>query len=286
MKTKKEVKTNNNRKEYFMRRLTKYCCLFVVMLTFVLTAYVNAEQEENMSIGRRFHYETSFGDQGYKGKDIGWGGQVPLYKEYESASKVKLPTPDFEGLSVEEAIRKRRSERYFADKPMTLEQLAQMLLSAGGITYSSNGWDFRAAPSGGALYPMEIYVIALNVGTLANGLYHFQVSDNTLELIKEGDFGRQIHKASNEQEAVGTSPVTLILTARFDRSTVKYGDRGYRYIYIEAGAICENIYLEATSLGLGTVAVGAFHDDALNRLLEIDGINEAALLVMPVGIPR
>ena len=239
-----------------------------------------------MSIGQKFHHETSFGDKGYKGKDIGWGGQVPLYKEYESASKVKLPSPDFEGLSVEEAVRKRRSERHFADKAMSLEQLAQVLLSAGGITYSSNGWDFRAAPSGGALYPIEIYVIALNVDTLSDGLYHFQVSDNSLELIKEGDFGRQIHRAANEQEAVGSSPVTLILTARFDRSTVKYGDRGYRYIYIEVGAICENIYLEATSLGLGTVAVGAFHDDGLNRLLEIDGADEAALLVMPLGIPR
>jgi len=269
-----------------MKQATKCCCLFVVMLTFALTACVNAEQEENMSIGQKFHHETSFGDKGYKGKDIGWGGQVPLYKKYEGASKVKLPTPDFEGLSVEEAVRKRRSERYFADKAMSLEQLAQVLLSAGGITYSSSGWDFRAAPSGGALYPIEIYVVARNVDTLADGLYHFQVSDNSLELIKEGDFDRQIHKAANEQEAVGSSPVTLILTARFDRSTVKYGDRGYRYIYIEAGAICENIYLEATSLGLGTVAVGAFNDDSLNRLLEIDGADEAALLVMPLGIPR
>jgi len=269
-----------------MKNKKKCCCLFVVMLICAFVVRVSANEEENMSIGQRFHYETSFGDKGYKGKDIGWGGQVPLYKKYESASKVKLPELDLEGMSVENAIKNRRSERYFTDKPMSLKQLAQILLSADGITYSSDGWDFRAAPSGGALYPIEIYVIAHNVDTLANGLYHFQVSDNSLELIKEGDFDRQIYKAANEQDAVGSSPVTLILTARFDRSIVKYGDRGYRYIYIEAGAICENIYLEATSLGLGTVAVGAFNDDSLNRLLEIDGADEAALLVMPLGIPR
>ncbi len=269
-----------------MKNATRCYCLFVVMLTFGLTASANAEQEDNMSIGQRFHQETSFGDKGYKGKDIRWGRQVPLYKKYESTSKVKLPTPEIEGLSVEEAIRRRRSERYFADKAISLEQLAQVLLSADGITYSSNGWDFRSAPSGGALYPVEIYVIARNVDTLTDGLYHFQVSDNSLELISEGDFSRQVYKAANEQEAMGSSPVTLILTARFDRSTVKYGDRGYRYVYIEAGAICQNIYLEATSLGLGTVAVGAFDDDALNRLVGVDGANEAALLIMPLGIPR
>ncbi len=257
-----------------------------VLLSAMLTLPVKSSQMDSMSIGQRFHNETSFGDKGYKGKDISWGGQVPLYKKYESASKVKLPTPVFEGMSVEKAIRERRSKRYFVDRPMTLKQLAQILLSADGVTDSLGGYDFRAAPSGGALYPIETYVIVLNVDTLANGLYHFQVSDNSLELVKEGEFGLQIHKAANEQEAVGSSPVTLILTARFDRSTVKYGDRGYRYVYIEAGAICENTYLQATSLGMGTVAIGAFNDDAVNRLLGVDGVSEAALLIMPVGFPR
>lgn len=264
----------------------RYYCITIALLGVVLAAPVEAEQEDSMSIGQRFHYETSFGDKGYEGKNIGWGKSVPLYKKYEGAPKVKLPTAAFEGMSVENAIRERRSERYFADRPLSLKQLAQILLSADGVTYSGGGYDFRAAPSGGALYPIEIYVIACNVDALADGLYHFQVSDNSLELVKEGDLGKQIHKAANEQDGVGLSPVTLILTARFDRSTVKYADRGYRYIYIEAGAICENIYLQATSLGMGTVAVGAFNDDAVNRLLGVDGIDEATLLIMPVGFPK
>jgi len=85
---------------------------------------------------------------------------------------------------------------------------------------------------------------------------------------------------------VGASPVTIILTARFDRTTRKYADRGYRYAYIEVGAICENIYLQAQSLDLGTAAVGAFNDASLNDFLDIDGRSEAAILIMPVGVPR
>lgn len=255
-------------------------------LTSTWTVGVSADKEENMSIGQRFHYETSFDDKGYKGKNIGWGEHVPLYKKYAEAPNTKLPAADSAGMSVEKAIRNRRSVRYFAEQPLSLQQLAQILQSADGITDSSDDYDFRAAPSGGALYPIEIYVITRNIDTLADGLYHFQVSDNSLEHIKEGDFGQQIHRAANEQDAVGLSPVTLILTARFDRSTVKYADRGYRYIYIEAGAICENVYLQVTSLGLGTVAVGAFNDDAVDELLGIDGVKEATLLMMPVGIPR
>jgi len=260
--------------------------IIVALWAVVLAVPAGATQEDSMSIGQKFHYETSFGNQGYKGEDVRFGKNLPLYKEYKGAAKVKLPPAALEGMRLEKAIQQRESQRYFADKPMSLQHLAQILVSADGITHSSDGWDFRAAPSGGALYPIEIYVVVSNVDTLANGLYHFQVSDNSLELLKEEDLERQIHSASHKQEAVGASPVTLILTARFDRSTVKYGDRGYRYTYIEAGAICENIYLQAISLGLGTVAIGAFNDDAVARLVGIDGLEEAALLLMPVGFPR
>ncbi len=264
----------------------KRYCMIVALLGVVLVNPAKAEGEDSMSIGQRFHYETGFSEKGYKGERISWGEKVPLYKRYGGVPKVKLPEADFEGMSVEQAIGERRSERDFTDQSISLEMLGQVLLSADGITYSGAGYDFRAAPSGGALYPIEVYVIAGNVDSLADGLYHFQVSDSSLELIRKGDFRESAHKAANEQDAVGSSPVTIILTARFDRSTVKYADRGYRYIYIEAGAISENVYLQATSLGLGTVVVGAFNDDVLNGLLGIDGVNEAALLLMPLGFPR
>ena len=208
---------------------------------------------------------------------------MPLYKEYPGAKKIKLPRPSFAGAPVETVIRERKSVRSFSDRTVSLEHLAQLLLSADGLTHNLGSYALRAAPSGGALYPVELYVIVTNIEQLDMGLYHLQVADSSRELVKAGHFNRQIHRAANEQSAVGSSPLTVILTSRFDRSTRKYADRGYRYIYMEAGAICENVYLQAGSLGMGTVAVGAFNDRWLNELLEIDGVKEAALLIMPTG---
>ncbi len=256
-----------------------------MLLSACLSSCGQAQEPQTLSIGQLFHHETSFGDAGFKGKNIGWGQAAPLYKKYDKAQKVELPKPSFAGLSVEKAIQKRKSVRSFMESPMNLEQLARILLSANGITQQRGGIARRATPSGGALYPLDLYVIATNVDELTNGLYHFQVSDSSLELVKEGDFSIQIFEAANEQRAVGASPITIILTARFGRITQKYADRGYRYAYIEAGAACQNIYLQATSLDMGTVAVGAFNDDSLNELLGIDGLHEAALLIMPVGYP-
>jgi len=241
----------------------------------------------NMSIGERFHHETAFGDSGVKGENPKAGDSFPLYKTYESSSSIALPLEKYDGLTVEQAIQKRRSVRHYSDKALLLPHLTRVCLSACGLTHMLGAMDItlRAAPSGGALYPIELYVIAHDIDSLADGLYHFQVKDSTLELIREGDLSRDINDAAFNQSWVGASPATLVLTARFARSTRKYFDRGYRYTYMEAGAICENIYLQATSLGLGTVSVGAFNDDALNELLGVDGINEAALLIMPIGYP-
>ncbi|MFZ5980031.1 MAG: SagB/ThcOx family dehydrogenase [Candidatus Zixiibacteriota bacterium] len=259
--------------------------LFIANVVLVFWAST-AVPADSLSIGQIFHRETSFNIDGvFNGKNIAWGKQIPPFKFYPEAKKIELPESSFSGLTVEEAIVRRKSDRSFTDRPLTTAELAQILLSADGITHThiSGAFSMRTAPSGGALYPIELYVIVNKVDSLENGLYHFQVSNNSLELLKSGDFSGQIHEAANNQDAVGKSPITVILTARFERSTIKYADRGYRYVYMEAGAICENIYLQATSLKLGTVAVGAFNDERLNNFLEIDGLNEAALLIMPVG---
>ena len=266
---------------------TKIVCAVGLMTAILSIGDAQADKSEGkMSIGQRFHHETSFGDRGYKGDGSYRGRNLPLYKVYDGALTVSLPPPKPGSRSVEEAIAQRRSTRRFADRPISLEELSQLLLAAAGITYDRKGLFLRAAPSGGALYPCEIYVVAQTIDSLKAGLYHYQVSDSTLELVEETDLGRQLHLVSHRQDAVGSSPATLILTARFERSTRKYGDRGFRYTYIEAGAIAENICLQTTSLGLGTVCIGAFNDDALNKLLGIDGDEETALLIMPVGIPR
>ncbi|RKX29124.1 MAG: nitroreductase [Candidatus Zixiibacteriota bacterium] len=265
---------------------TIMCVVCLLMnLAPIGSAQIN-EPEDQMSIGQQFHSETSFSDQGYKGESSYRGRQLPLYKIYKGTVTVSLRKPSSGNKSVEEAIAQRCSVRHFAETPVSLEELSQLLRAAAGITHESNGVSLRAVPSGGALYPCEVYIVVQNVDSLTSGLYHFQVSDTSMELLDNGDYGHQLHLASFRQNAVGSPPVTIILTARFDRSTRKYGDRGYRYTYIEAGAIAENICLQAVSLGLGTVFIGAFNDDALNQLLGIDGIEESALLILPIGVSR
>ena len=256
-----------------------------ISLTYA-SAALGGEGNDLMSIGPGFHNETGFGNSGIKGKKITFGRQLPLYKTYENAPKIKLPEAASLDTSLGQTIKGRKSIRDFARIPLEPDILAALLLAADGITGAGNSFDRRSAPSGGALYPIEIYIIADSVRALAKGIYHFQVSDSSLEMISEGNFNNVIHRAANNQDAVGKSPLTLILTARFERSTKKYADRGYRYTYMESGAICQNIYLAATALSLGTVAVGAFNDDAVNEMLGIDGRYEAALLIMPVGFPR
>lgn len=259
--------------------------LFVTLIL-IMPLMILAGEDEKMSIGEQFQYQTSFGDNGFKGKEIGFGREIPLYKKYENASRIILSIPGENNMSVEKAISERQSVRSFSDRPLTLEQIARILLSADGLTHSQGGFEMRSAPSGGALYPVDIYLAAFEVENLKPGLYHFQVSDSSLELIKEGNFREPLHKAAFEQGVVYQGRASIIMTARFDRSTKKYSDRGYRYTYIEAGAVCQNVYLQVTSLGLGTTAVGAFNDDALNQMLGINGKDEAALLIMPVGHPK
>lgn len=209
-----------------------------------------------------------------------------MYKTYKNAPKTSLPAPITGNMALEPAIRARRSVRTFADKPLRFPQVSQILLSAYGITQRRGDEDHRSVPSAGAMFPLDLYLLAHHVDSLAPGLYHFQVLDSTLELIKPGDFSEQIHEACNGQSTVGSSPATLILTATYGRITPRYGDRGYQYSHMEVGAVCQNVYLQATSLGLGTCAVGAFDDDAVSHLLELGRRREVPMLVMPVGVPR
>lgn len=260
----------------------------VILLLGVTQLCTVAAQDVSMSIGEKFHYETGFDESGAVSNDLKFGDSLPLYKTYPNDAKVTLPIVEYDGLSVEMAIQMRESVRAFKDSSISLTDLSLLLQAAYGITRHSPDElnSRRSVPSGGALYPMEIYVIIDSVDGLGAGLYHYQAMDHSLEIIQEGYFSEEIHAAANNQACVGQTPLAIILTARFARSTHKYADRGYRYTYIEAGAVCQNIYLQATSLGLGTVAVGAFDDAAVNELLQVDGTSEAALLIMPVGRPR
>ncbi len=200
---------------------------------------------------------------------------------------VYLPLPKFKvgKLIVEEAIAFRRSIREFKDEPITLLQLSQILWAAQGITNTQHG--FRAAPSAGATYPLEIYVVVKEGGVegLAAGIYHYDPYTHSLRLIRKGDFSNDLFEASLEQPWVRDAAVNIVITAIYERTTGRYGERGIRYVHIEVGHVGQNIYLEATNLGLGTVAIGAFYDDEVRKVLGVKS-NEHPLYIMPIGVPK
>lgn len=203
-----------------------------------------------------------------------------MFKKYKDAEKISLPQDfKYRGICVEEAIIKRRSKRDFAQKPMSLKELSCLLYYASGITKGN----LRAAPSAGALYPIEIYPVIHQVEGIKPGIYHYSVLDHSLELLKEGDYRERISRQCLGQESVRNCGVVFIMSAVFARTKWKYRDRAYRFVLLEAGYIGENIYLSATSLGLGICAIGAFFDNSINKELNIDGIKEAVIHITVVG---
>lgn len=263
----------------------------IIILLILLIGYnlnfsdKNITGKNDLTIGEKFHVETGQSLLGSIKKILQTKSikAPPMYKNYSSSEKIKLPVPDHQGPAFETSLKKRRSIRNFKSAGISLQELSQLLFAAQGITGKMYGKNLRTAPSGGALYPIELYVVINNVTGIEKGIYHYSVIDHSLELIKKGDHTDQVTDASFKQEMAGEASVTFIMTAIFARITSKYGDRGYRYAYIECGHISQNIYLQSTSLGLGSVCIGAFSDSDVNSLLEIDGRNEAAIYLHSVG---
>ena len=196
---------------------------------------------------------------------------------------VQLPDPIHQGITVEEALKQRRSIRDFADQPISLHALSQLLFAAQGITGESYGTKLRSSPSAGALYPMEIYVFAHSVDNLSPGLFHYDPYKHALRPIKKGIMRDAIEAAGLGQSSLGDAAAVIVCTAIAQRTTAKYGQRGHKYVLIETGHVGQNILLQAVSLGLGAVPVGAFLDHELNDLLGIDGKRESAHYLIAVG---
>lgn len=209
----------------------------------------------------------------------------PQIVEVESGI-FKLPTPVTVGnVSVEEAIFRRRSKREYLDRPLDGFQLSQLLWTTQGITEPR--WGLRAAPSAGATYPLEVYaVVGQNcVKDLNAGIYRYNPKDHTIVLVASGDFRHELSAAALNQPWVANAPVSLVLAAVYERTTVIYGSRGIRYVDMEAGHVGQNVYLTATAMGLGTVVVGAFHDEQVQRVLGLPK-DQIPLYVIPVGYPK
>jgi len=154
------------------------------------------------------------------------------------------------------------------------------------MTAKEGGWYFRAAPSAGGLYPIETYILARAVEGLDRGIYHFRPHVFDLEFIKAGSYATVLAEAALGQEMIREAQATFIWTAIVARSAWKYRQRAYRYIYMEAGHIAQNLYLAGTAAGLGVWAVGAFFDDRVNGLIEVDGVEEATVYLAAVGWPK
>lgn len=175
---------------------------------------------------------------------------------------ISLPQPKYSSaVSVEEAILKRRSVREYAEGNLTPEEISQILWSAQGITDEAKG--FRAAPSAGALYPLEIYLVT------RDGIFHYKPDAHALTQTYRGDIRKSLAQAAVGQEWVEEAPATLVITAIFERTTWKYGERGIKYVYMEAGHAAQNVYLQSVSLGLGSVVIGAFYDEEVQKLLNL-----------------
>lgn len=185
---------------------------------------------------------------------------------------ITLPKPNQNGqMPLEKAIATRRSHREFSPQPLTLQQIGQLAWAAQG---QEPGKKYRTAPSAGATYPLELFVVT------GDGLFQYLPAKHALEKLTDQDLRAVLASAAWGQGFVEEAPVTFIFAAEFSRTTRRYGERGVRYVYMEAGHAAQNVHLQAESLGLGSVAVGAFDDDAVGRVLSLPKILEPIYMVV------
>jgi SagB-type dehydrogenase family enzyme len=197
---------------------------------------------------------------------------------------IRLPDPSTEGgLPLWQAMAARRSVRFYSDEPMTPEVLSQLLWSTHGITGGLGGRGLRNAPSAGACYPIDAHVVVNSVAGLAPGLYRYLEGEHALVLERPGDVGSELAKAAHGQKMLSRASVAFVWTAVISKTTTRYGERGLRYILLDAGHVGQNMYLAATSLGYGCCAVAAFDDDAVNGVVGVDGEVETTVYLASVG---
>jgi SagB-type dehydrogenase family enzyme len=239
----------------------------------------------DMSVGESFQEKTKHRREAMAGKELDWNKKPPVYKIYPDAVIIELPSPMNSSMPLPEVLRGRRSVRRFTEEPLSLERLSFLLWACAGIRETRGGHNFRTAPSAGALYPIETYLAVNSVDGLQPGLYHYRIRDHALELLREGVMGEEIAHAALEQEMCAQAPVAFIWTAMFERSKWKYGQRAYRYVYLDAGHIGGNLAMAAVSIGLGSCQIAAAFDDEVNKLIGIDGAEESVLYMSVVGSP-
>lgn len=236
-------------------------------------------------IGHLFQRETKYRRDRPCGGMVDWRQNPSPYKEYAGSEEIELPSFTPPGAALEWCIRTRRSVREYAHEPVSLDQISFMLWASAGLRERAGGYGFRNAPSAGALYPIETYLLVNNCSGLKKGIYHYSVRRHSLETVKQGDFGEMLAHASLGQSMCAEAPCVFIWSAVFGRSEWKYKDRAYRYVYLEAGHMAQNLALAAVSLGFGTCQIAAFFDDEVNQLISLDGTEESVIYLSSVGRP-
>ncbi|HME25306.1 MAG TPA: SagB/ThcOx family dehydrogenase [Acetobacteraceae bacterium] len=223
------------------------------------------------------------------------------YKVYPTAKTISLPLISLpldewsacaSSLTLEEVIQRRRTVRTFSGEPLSLSIISKLLHYTYGITTTSTpppglrnrNVCFRAAPSAGALYPLEVYLVTWRTLGLNPGIYHYCVPTHSLELVAAGNFADEATEYTFCEDLIDTAAGFFFVTGIFQRTMLKYNERGYRFVLLDAGHMAENMCLMACSLGLGIVPIGGFQDDEINRVLAVDGINETVVYAMAVGV--
>ena len=194
--------------------------------------------------------------------------------------RIKLPKPKYNSdVSLEESLAKRRSVRDFTGELLTIEEVSQLLWAAQGKTSDRGG---RTAPSAGALYPLEVYVIVGDVQGLAVGIYLYKPKEHEVVMIADKDVRQQLAGAALGQSCVKNGAIDLVFTAVYQRTTRKYGNRGIKYVHMEIGHAAQNVCLQATAIDLGAVTIGAFNDQEVSKILNLPK-DEEPLYIIPVG---
>ncbi len=220
--------------------------------------------------------EQNEGSGEMKPNEVEHDGKIafPSKSELEDKLESELDT------SLQESLSERRSVRDYSDEELSKNELAALMWAAQGITEEQTG--YRTAPSAGATYPMEVYAVIEQVDDLEPGIYRYLPEEHSLEQVETGSFNEELEQIALGQDPIGDAQANLVITSVHERVTSTYGDRGERYAKMEAGHISQNIYLTCTALDLGTVAIGAFEDEQVSELLQLqDG--EYPMYIMPVG---
>ncbi len=235
-------------------------------------------------VGDQFQQETKYRRGELPGGRLDWDNKPDRYKRYPDVPRIPLSAPRAGGgAAIWDVMATRRSVRRFQDAPLTEAELSQLLWAAQGITHRPRG--ARTAPSAGALYPVETYVVIHSVEGIEPGVYHHAVEDHALEQLRGGDYRIHIASAALDQRMAAEASVVFVWTAVFPRSKWKYRQRAYRYCYLDAGHVVQNVALAAVALGLGSCQIAALYDEEANALLGVDGEVESTLYMTVVGRP-